>query len=61
MWVKSAVLTVDRSLPVYPDQRTFQERSGMSQRCHQATYAKFATNNGHRCWAFKVDSRRPPI
>ena len=36
-WVKSAVLTVDRSLPVYPDQRTFQERSGMSQRCQQRT------------------------
>ena len=31
--VKSAVLTVDRSLPVYPDQRTFPRVVGMSQRC----------------------------
>jgi hypothetical protein len=27
MWVKSTVLTVNRSHPVYPDQRTFREKS----------------------------------
>src|SRR6266436_6180672 len=31
-WVKSAVLTVGRSLPVYPDKQTFSESVGMSQR-----------------------------
>jgi hypothetical protein len=31
---KSDVLTVSRLLPVYPDQRTFSEPVGMSQRCH---------------------------
>jgi hypothetical protein len=36
-WVKSAVLTGGRSLPVYPDKRTFSEAVGMSQRCHEAT------------------------
>jgi hypothetical protein len=32
-WVKSAVLTVGGSLPVFPDKRTFSEFVGMSQRC----------------------------
>src|SRR5712671_4755946 len=35
--VKSDVLTVSRSLPVYPDQRTFSEPVGMSQRCQHRT------------------------
>src|SRR5882672_11582797 len=30
---QSDVLTVSRLLPVYPDQRTFSEPVGMSQRC----------------------------
>jgi hypothetical protein len=33
-WVKSAVLTVGRSLPIFLDQRTFSGEVGMSQRCH---------------------------
>jgi hypothetical protein len=35
--VKSAILTVGRSLPVCPDQRTFAGCVGMSQRCHERT------------------------
>jgi hypothetical protein len=35
MWVDSAVLTFGRSLPVYPDERTFSESVGMSQKCHE--------------------------
>ena len=31
--VKSVVLTVGRSLPVFPDKQTFLESVGMSQRC----------------------------
>jgi hypothetical protein len=31
--VKSDVLTVGRSLPVYPDKQTFSGSVGMSQRC----------------------------
>jgi hypothetical protein len=31
--VISAILTVGRSLPVYPDKQTFPESVGMSQRC----------------------------
>src|SRR6267142_1755697 len=32
-------LTVRRSLPVYPDERTFSDANGMSQRCHFRTHA----------------------
>jgi hypothetical protein len=32
-WVKSAVLAVDRPLPVYPDEQTSSESVGMSQTC----------------------------
>ena len=32
--VKGAVLTVDQSLPIYPDKQTFSESDGMSQMCH---------------------------
>ena len=35
-WVKSTVFTVNRSHPVYPDQRTFLAFVGMSQRCTTA-------------------------
>ena len=31
--VKGAVLTVDQSLPIYPDKQTFSESDGMSQMC----------------------------
>ncbi len=33
--VKGAVLTVDQSLPIYPDKQTFSESDGMSQMCQQ--------------------------
>jgi hypothetical protein len=36
--IKSAVLTVGRSLPVFPDQRTFSVSVGMSQRCHKRSF-----------------------
>jgi hypothetical protein len=32
-WVKSAVWTVSRPLPVFPGKRTFSESFGMSQTC----------------------------
>jgi hypothetical protein len=32
-WVNRVVLTARRSLPVYPDERTYSEPVGMSQRC----------------------------
>jgi hypothetical protein len=38
-WVKSAVLTARRSLPVYPDKQTFSVSVGMSQRGHNRTHA----------------------
>ena len=34
--VKGAVLTVDQSLPIYPDKQTFSESDGMSQMCPTA-------------------------
>jgi hypothetical protein len=40
---KSAVLTVGRLLPVFPNKRTFSESFGMSQKCQQATCASFGT------------------
>jgi hypothetical protein len=36
-WAKSAVLTIGRSLPVYPDKQTYSESAGMSQTCQQQT------------------------
>jgi len=33
VWVKSVVLTVWRSRPIYPDKRTISVAVGMSQRC----------------------------
>jgi hypothetical protein len=38
-WVKRVILIVRRSLPVFPDKRTFSESDGMSQRCHIRTHA----------------------
>src|ERR1700730_8520718 len=38
MWVKSAVLGVARSLPVYPDQRTSSDRSGWSGSCQNRNW-----------------------
>jgi hypothetical protein len=35
-WVNRVVLTVRRSLPVYPDTQTFSESVGMSQTCPEA-------------------------
>src|SRR5882724_6348770 len=34
-WVKSVVLTLGLSLPVYPDQRTSLDRTGWSGTCQQ--------------------------
>jgi hypothetical protein len=42
--VISAVLTMRRQLPVYPDERTLSVSVGMSQRCHFRTHA--AQQNG---------------
>jgi hypothetical protein len=36
-----AVLTTGRSLPVYPDNRTFSGFGGMSQRCRQKLHPDF--------------------
>ena len=36
--VKGAVLTVDQSLPIYPDKQTFSESDGMSQMYHFPTF-----------------------
>src|ERR1700676_4358461 len=41
-WVKSAGLTLCRSLPVYPDQRTSSDRPGWSVSCQKQ---KFTTNS----------------
>src|ERR1700730_15510556 len=38
LWVKSAVLGVARSLPVYPDQRTSSDRSGWSGSCQNRNW-----------------------
>src|ERR1700682_5532786 len=39
-WVKRVVLTVGCSLPVYPDERTYSESVGTSQRCQFQTHAQ---------------------
>ena len=39
--VKSAVLTLGQSLPIYPDKQTFSESDGMSQMCQKATLRTF--------------------
>ncbi len=38
-WVNLVVLTVRRSLPVYPNKQTISESVGMSQRCQDRTHA----------------------
>ena len=35
LWVKSAVLRIGRSLPVYPGKRTMSDAVGLSQTCHE--------------------------
>src|SRR5258708_28767314 len=55
MWVKSAVLTAGLSLPVYPEQRTFSESVGMSQRCQQETHALQKQRRGPLPPARKAD------
>jgi hypothetical protein len=53
-WVNRVVLTMRRPLPVFPDQRTFSESVGMSQRCHEQSLrrsqpmVRCAANSG-RC------------
>jgi hypothetical protein len=39
IWVNRVILTMRRSLPVYPDKQTFLEPVGMSQKCHNRTHA----------------------
>jgi hypothetical protein len=41
------LLRVRRSLPVFPDQRTFSESVGTSQRCQQATCLTSRPGPGH--------------
>src|SRR4029077_9042544 len=38
-WVKSAVLSARSSLPVFPDNQTFEASVGMSQTCQLRTHA----------------------
>src|SRR5258705_12239626 len=45
--VKSAVLTVGQSLPIYPDKQTFSESDGMSQMCPQADIALIRSRAPH--------------
>ena len=52
MWVDSAVLTFGRSLPVYPDERTFSESVGMSQ--------KVESRMGAVAWAIRQRSVSHP-
>ena len=37
-WVKRVILTVRKSLPVFPDKRTISGPIGMSQMCQEATF-----------------------
>ena len=39
-WVKSAGLTVCRTLPVFPNYQTFSVPVGMSQTCQKRTFAR---------------------
>jgi hypothetical protein len=53
LWIKSAVLSFGRSLPVCPYQQTFSRSVGMSQRCQQllsqnnGVVLNFALENDH--------------
>jgi hypothetical protein len=42
LWVNRVNLTERRPLPVLPDERTFSETVGMSQRCQEPTLAASA-------------------
>jgi hypothetical protein len=63
--VKSAVLTVGQSLPIYPDKQTFSESDGMSQMCHKqsshnATFgdtARLADDSGLSDWSGDTRTR----
>ncbi len=37
-WVNRVILTMRRSLPVFPDERTYSVSAGMSQRCQTRTW-----------------------
>jgi hypothetical protein len=40
-WVKTrVVLTLDRSLPVYPDKQTFSASVGMSRKCQKQAFTQ---------------------
>jgi hypothetical protein len=54
-WVKSAVWTVGRLLPVFPEKRTFSESFGMSQRCQRLTRT---LNDAHGALPQRSSSRR---
>jgi hypothetical protein len=47
--VKRVILTVRRSLPVYPDKQTFSDSVGMSQTCQNRTHEtqQFAASSDH--------------
>ena len=45
IWVKSTVLTVNRSHPVYPDQRTFREKSACRKGANCGHRADFMTRH----------------
>src|SRR5258707_14376457 len=46
--VKGAVLTVDQSLPIYPDKQTFSESDGMSQMCRYCCKSLFGVRSEER-------------
>jgi hypothetical protein len=59
LWVNRVVLTVRRSLPVFPHEQTSSERSGMSQRCQQATSFDHAIGAGEQCrWHAEAERLR---
>jgi hypothetical protein len=53
-----AILTAGQSLPVYPDQGTFSEYVGMSQRCHKRKWPPKARSRS-LAGAERVDVFRP--
>ena len=52
-------LTVRRSLPVYPDQRTSSNRPGMSGWCQQRTYRRPASLSSSRSCLAEMRSAEP--
>ena len=48
-------LTLCQLLPVYPEQRTSSGRSGMSEKCHKATFAAYSiTSRPSACAVFAL-------